>query len=144
MIYNKQCFNEISYNMPKLDDKKPITQKTLVETLSEFTEKVIFPGVDAMLEKRIQPVEKKLNEVEKDIKVVKYDINDSQKNNLGLRAQMEKTKDEILNSNDRLMGELQKLNTEVAAHTKSYRDLDERIVYLEKMNALVLKKLQLT
>ncbi|HLD34469.1 hypothetical protein A3E04_00340 [Candidatus Kuenenbacteria bacterium RIFCSPHIGHO2_12_FULL_42_14] len=124
-------------------DEQPVTQKILLATLGDFTEKVIFPGVDVMLEKRIQPVEKRLGGVEKNIQVIKYDINNLEKSNKSLKEQMEKDKNEILNSNDRLMGELQKLNTEVAAHTKSYRDLDERIVYLEKMNDLVLKKLQL-
>ena len=123
--------------MARLNNTKPITQKILVETLGEFTEKVIFPGVEAIVEKRIQPVEKRIGKIELRIDGLDKRID-------GLGEQMKIDKNEILNSNDKLMGELQKLNTEVAAHTKSYRDLDERIVYLEKMNALVLKKLQLS
>ncbi len=123
--------------MSKLNDTKPITQKILVETLGEFTEKVIFPGVEAIVEKRIQPVEKRIDKIE-----LRMDGLDKRMD--GMEKQMKIDKNEILNSNDKLMGELQKLNTEVAAHTKSYRDLDERIVYLEKMNALILKKLQLS
>jgi len=137
--------------MSKLNDTKPITQKILVETLGEFTEKVIFPGVEAIVEKRIQPVEKRIDKIELRMDGLdkRMDGLDKRMDGLdkrmdGMEKQMKIDKNEILNSNDKLMGELQKLNTEVAAHTKSYRDLDERIVYLEKMNALILKKLQLS
>ncbi|NMB47824.1 hypothetical protein GYA13_00015 [Candidatus Kuenenbacteria bacterium] len=130
--------------MPKLNDTKPITQKILVETLGEFTEKVIFPGVEAIVEKRIQPVEKRIDKIELRMGGLDKRMDGLDTRMDGMEKQMKIDKNEILNSNDKLMGELQKLNTEVAAHTKSYHDLDERIVYLEKMNALILKKLQLS
>ena len=117
-------------------NNNPITKKELVETLGEFAERVIFPGVENIINRRIKPLEKSMGGMEKS-------MDGMEKRMDGMEKRMENDKNEILNSDDKLIKELLIMRSEIAAHTKSYHDLDERISYLEKVNVLMLKKLEL-
>ncbi len=86
-------------------EEKPITEKYLLE----FTDKVVFPRVEEIVEDKI---DKKLGSF----------------------------KDEILSSNDKLSGKLDKILTEQAAITMGFRRMEERLNYHESVLKVVAGK----
>ena len=103
-------------------DDKPITKTTLVETLNEYGEKVLFPQVGKIVDNKISNLRKDLPQIVTNAMkpVVKGEFT-------MLREENQKWKREMLKSNDKVIKELEPLREEQKAIDENYKKLDERM-----------------
>lgn len=86
----------------------------------------------------VDKVDKKVNNLDKKVETYHTKAN---KRIDKLADKTTSNKDEILTSNDKLSKKLNRILAEQSAHTLPYRQLDECISYLEKMNKYLQKSL---
>lgn len=122
-----------------MENNQPLTKKDLDQTVDDLASKVILPGFEA-LDKKIDGVADRLDEkidgvadrLDKKIDKLRWELDakiDKTKEELG--EQITLFKDEVLTREDETINELKIIRTEMAAHTTSDQDLNERVSYLE-------------
>lgn len=94
--------------MPKKDKNKYIT----LQDLGEFTEEIIFPGVERIVEDKLEKVEIKLEEKMEE-KFASFK-----------EVMVEEIGQTIMESNDKLATKIDNLSKELAAHGASHHRID--------------------
>src|SRR3990167_3281933 len=169
-------------------NQKPIT----LADLGKFTEKVILPGVEKIIDKRIQPLEKRMGGFEKRMGGFENRMGmfekrmDGFENRMGMfekrmdgfekrmgglevrmdgfekrmggfekrmggfenelklvRMEVRQSKNEILNSEDKIVGELKKARQEQAAMYLNYQKIEARVYKLETIVKILAEKLKI-
>ncbi|KKS39525.1 MAG: hypothetical protein UV02_C0068G0008 [Candidatus Kuenenbacteria bacterium GW2011_GWA2_42_15] len=138
--------------------KNKVYQKSItLGDLGKFTEKVILPGVERIVDKRIQPLEKQMDGFEKRMDgfekrmgglEVRMDGFEKRmggfENELKLvRMEVRQSKNEILNSEDKIVGELKKARQEQAAMYLNYQKIEARVYKLETIVKILAEKLKI-
>src|SRR3989338_5140139 len=131
--------------------KNKVYQKSItLGDLGKFTEKVILPGVERIVDKRIQPLEKQMDGFEKRMDGFEKRMGgfegrmDGFENELKLvRMEVRQSKNEILNSEDKIVGELKKARQEQAAMYLNYQKIEARVYKLETIVKILAEKLKI-
>ena len=131
--------------------KNKVYQKSItLGDLGKFTEKVILPGVERIVDKRIQPLEKQMDGFEKRMGGFEKRMGgfegrmDGFENELKLvRMEVRQSKNEILNSEDKIVGELKKARQEQAAMYLNYQKIEARVYKLETIVKILAEKLKI-
>ena len=107
-------------------DDKPITKTTLIETLNEYGENVLFPKVEEIVDDKISNLRKDLPQIVSNAMkpVVKGEVTK-------LREENRIWKSELLKSNDKVIKELKPLREGQQAIDENYKNLDERMDHVE-------------
>lgn len=105
---------------------KPITKTTLIETLNEYGENVLFPKVEKIVDDKISNLRKDLPQIVSNAMkpVIKDEVTK-------LREENREWKSQSLKSNDKLIKELKPLREEQKAINQNYKKLDERMDSVE-------------
>ena len=107
-------------------EDNPITKATLIETLNEYGENVLFPKVEGIVGDKISNLRKDLPQIVSNAvkPVVKDEVTK-------LREENRKWKSEVLKSNDKVIKELKPFKEEQQAIKQNYKKLDERLDKVE-------------
>ena len=117
--------------------KNKVYQKSItLGDLGKFTEKVILPGVERIVDKRIQPLEKQMDGFEKRMGGFENELK-------LVRMEVRQSKNEILNSEDKIVGELKKARQEQAAMYLNYQKIEARVYKLETIVKILAEKLKI-
>src|SRR3990172_12048676 len=152
--------------------KNKVYQKSItLGDLGKFTEKVILPGVERIVDKRIQPLEKQMDGFEKvmhgfekrmgglEVRMDGFEKRmgglevrmDGFEKRMGgfenelklVRMEVRQSKNEILNSEDKIVGELKKARQEQAAMYLNYQKIEARVYKLETIVKILAEKLKI-
>jgi len=110
-----------------MTSSKELQETVTKEYLGEYTEKVILPGVEAILKKSMQEFEATLTD--------QLDVREEK-----MRDKLSGMKNEILTSNDALAKKLDKIDQEVTFSLANYDRLSKKIEWLEKTVAMLANK----
>ena len=105
---------------------KPITKTSLIETLNEYGENVLFPKVERIVDDKISNLRKDLPQIVSNAMkpVVKNEVTK-------LREENREWKSQLLKSNDKVIKELKPLREEQKAINQNYKKLEERLDSVE-------------
>ncbi|OGG89682.1 hypothetical protein A3H03_01455 [Candidatus Kuenenbacteria bacterium RIFCSPLOWO2_12_FULL_42_13] len=124
--------------------KNKVYQKSItLGDLGKFTEKVILPGVERIVDKRIQPLEKQMDGFEKRMGGFEKRMGGFENELKLVRMEVRQSKNEILNSEDKIVGELKKARQEQAAMYLNYQKIEARVYKLETIVKILAEKLKI-
>ena len=124
--------------------KNKVYQKSItLGDLGKFTEKVILPGVERIVDKRIQPLEKQMDGFEKRMDGFEKRMGGFENELKLVRMEVRQSKNEILNSEDKIVGELKKARQEQAAMYLNYQKIEARVYKLETIVKILAEKLKI-
>jgi hypothetical protein len=120
----------------RLDNKIDLVSKRL-EFVSNKLDKKIDNAV-GMLAERMDSVDNKVDGLSKYVINMETKIDNNIKT---LHQEIEESKNQILSREDKTIGELEIIRTELAAHSASSRQLEERINYLETVVKILAERI---
>ena len=113
-------------------------QKSLtLEDLGKFTEEVILPGVENIVERKVKPLDNRMDSLDNRMDSLESGINT-------VRGEAKQYRDEILTVEDKVAGDLSKFLQEQAAIGYNYKRLEKRVHKLESIISILLKKMNLS